>query len=100
MSLDFDAVNAHLEQACLPLGVDPHAVFLNEIDDVIGEQIVMSRSLLEEVLHHLEQGVEPTYDPGLHGLFSAPETFDAALRVQKLRLPGVERVIRDLLEHR
>lgn len=100
MNLDFEAVNAHLEQVCLPLGIDPHAVFLNQIADVIGEQIVMSRSLPEEVLHHLEQGVEPTYDQGLHGLFSAPETFDAAYRVHNLRLSGVERVIRDLLEQR
>jgi hypothetical protein len=38
---------------------------------VIGEQVVMSRSLLEEVLHHLEQGIEPTYDLGCTA-YSAP----------------------------
>jgi hypothetical protein len=68
-SLDFDAVNAHLEKRP-PLGSTAR-VLLERNDDVIGEQVVMSRSLLEEVLHHLEQGIEPTYDLGCTA-YSAP----------------------------
>ncbi|MFV3405481.1 MULTISPECIES: hypothetical protein [Pseudomonas] len=95
-----EMVLAHLNETFQPLGIDPEAVYINQIDNVIDEAVVMSRSLLDEALHHLDQGVEPTYDQGLYGVFHEPGTFDPALRVGGLRLPDVERFVGQMLRAR
>jgi len=49
-------------------------------------------------LHWLKKGEEPTYDPGLFGLFHQPDTFDNAQRVRTWRLPDLEKQIGRLLQ--
>ncbi|MFK3774737.1 hypothetical protein [Pseudomonas sp. NPDC089406] len=97
MHLDAESVYAYLAQACMMFGVTPEEVFITQVVDLIDEQVVSSRSLVDEVFEHLVQGEEPTYDQGLSGIFSQPDTFDPGLRLQGVRLPDVERFIGTLL---
>jgi len=95
MNLNIEAVHAHLKQA---FGLDPDGVYVTEVADVIDLYVVRSRTLVEETLHWLKQGEEPTYDQGLFGLFDQPDTFNSAHRVGTLRLPDLEKQIRSLLQ--
>jgi len=97
MHPDVESVYAYLAQACMAFGVTPEEVFITQVAGVIDEQVVSSRSLLDEVIERLAQGEEPTYDQGLYGVFSQPDTFDPDLRLPSLRLPDVERFIGTLL---
>lgn len=100
MHLDAESVYLYLAEACQVFGVAPEEVFITQVADLIDEQVISSRSLLDEVLEHLEQGEEPTYDQGLTGVFSQPGTFEPDLRLQGLRLPDIERAIGTLLARR
>jgi len=95
MNLNIEAVHAHLKQA---FGLDPDAVYVNEVADVTDMYVVRSRTLVEESLHWLKQGEEPTYDQGLFGLFHQPDTFDRAHRVDTWRLQDLEKQIGSLLQ--
>jgi len=95
MNLNIEAVHAHLKQAS---GLDPDAVHVTEVADVIDLEVVSSRTLVEEALHWLKLGEEPTYDLGLFGLFHQPGTFDDAHRVGTWRLPDLEKQIGRLLQ--
>ncbi|NIE76436.1 hypothetical protein F3J45_18535 [Pantoea sp. Ap-967] len=97
MRKDAEAVHAHLKNVLAPLGLDPDALYVTEVADVIELKVVASRSLVEEVIYWLKQGQEPTYDQGLVGLFHQPGTFDAAHRVGNWRLPDLEKQIGKLL---
>jgi hypothetical protein len=90
-------VRAFLGEALLPLGLDPDAVYVNEVADVIDLDVVRTRSLVEEAKHWLDHGEEPTYDQGMFGLFHQPGTFDPAHRVGGLRLSDLEREIGRML---
>ncbi|AVD93852.1 MULTISPECIES: hypothetical protein [Pseudomonas] len=94
MSVTTEQVHAHLKTA---LKLDPDAVHVTEVADMIGLDVIRSRTLLEESLHWLKQNQEPTYDQGLFGLFDKPSTFDPAHRVAGLRLPDLEREIGRML---
>lgn len=95
MNLNVEAIHAHLKQAS---GLDPDAVYVTEVTDAIDLDVVKSRTLVEEALHWLKKGEEPTYDPGLFGLFHQPDTFDNAQRVRTWRLPDLEKQIGRLLQ--
>lgn len=95
MKLNIEAVHAHLKQA---FRLDPDAVHVTEVGDVINQDVIISRTLVEESLHWLKRGEEPTYDPGLFGLFHQPGTFDSAHRVGSWRLQDLEKQIGKLLQ--
>lgn len=96
--LDRLEVIDYLEGYFLPLELDLEFIFVTRVDDVLDPQVTDSRSLVDEVLHWLEQGEEPTYDVGLVGIFSEPDSFAAEHREHRLRLPEIERAIRGLLD--
>lgn len=97
MRYESEAVRAYLQEALMPHGIDPDTVHVNEIAHVVEMEVVRTRTLLEESLHWLEQGEEPTYDIGLVGLFHRPDTFDPMHRVMGLRLQDIERLIGRML---
>jgi len=94
MSLTAEQVHAHLKYA---LKLDPDAVHVTEVADVIELTVVRSRTLVEESVHWLKQNQEPTYDQGLFGLFHKPHTFDPAHRAGGVRLSDLEREIGRML---
>lgn len=97
MRYETEAVRAYLHEALGPHGIDPDTVHVNEIAYVVDREVVRTRRLLEESLHWLEQGEEPTYDIGLIGLFHRPDTFEPEHRVEGLRLQDIERMIGRML---
>ena len=97
MRFEIEHVRLYLQETYLPLQLDPDAVYLNEIADVIDLEVVRSRTLVEEAMHWLELGEEPTYDQGLFGIFAGPFTFDPAYRLDTPRLVEFERDIGRML---
>ncbi|CAG8866967.1 hypothetical protein PS627_02250 [Pseudomonas fluorescens] len=79
-------------------GLDPDQVFINQVEDAVGLKVIQSRSLVLEAVAWVERGEEPTYDPGLSGVFSAAHSFEPEHRVSRLRLSDFERMIRMLLD--
>ena len=94
MNATTEQIHAHLKYA---LRLDPDAVHVTEVADVIEREVVRSRTLVEESMHWLKLDEEPTYDQGLFGLFHKPDTFDAEHRVTGLRLSDLEREIGQML---
>ncbi|WP_313459783.1 hypothetical protein [Pseudomonas sp.] len=92
-----EAIRAYLTEELMPLGLNPDAVFVNEVADVVELEVVRTRTLVEEAAYWLEQREEPTYDQGLFGLFQQRGTFDPAHRLGSLRLSDFERLIGRLL---
>ncbi|MBF8743606.1 hypothetical protein [Pseudomonas guariconensis] len=92
-----EEIRHYLTAFFAPLGIDPDATYLNEIADVIDEDVVSVRTLVEEAEYWVEREEVPTYDQGLIGFFNAPATFDPASRVRGLRLSDFERAIDSLL---
>lgn len=97
MTIEAESVRAYLTEAFLPLGIDLDTVYVTEIADAIDCDVVVSRNLVDEVLHHLRRGEEPTYDQGLFGLFHQPATFDLRYRVRGLHLLDLEKEIGNML---
>nr|WP_314489265.1 hypothetical protein [uncultured Pseudomonas sp.] len=87
-----------LEGYLQSLGLDLESTYINEIDNVIEPQVVASRSIADEVVHWMRLGQEPTYDPGLVGVFREPHSFADTHREPRLRLSELERAIRALLD--
>ncbi|AIR89556.1 hypothetical protein [Pseudomonas cremoricolorata] len=96
--LDRLKVIDYLDGYFLPLELDVEFTFVTQVDNVLEPQVVESRSLVDEVLHWLGEGEEPTYDPGLVGIFTTPDSFAAEHREYRLRLPDIEKAIRGLLD--
>ncbi|MFJ3077547.1 hypothetical protein [Pseudomonas sp. NPDC087029] len=94
MNVTIEQVHAHLKYA---LKLDPEAVHVTEVADVVQLRVVASRTLVDESIHWLKQQQEPTYDPGLFGLFHEPHTFDSAHRFKGLGLADLEREIGRML---
>ena len=92
------SVRLRLADSLQQHGLDPDQVFINEIEDVVGQQVINSRSLVLEAVAWVERGEEPTYDSGLFGVFSAPHSFEQQHRVGSLRLSDFERMIRLMLD--
>jgi hypothetical protein len=97
MSYVAEHVRAFLSEQLMPLGLDPDGLFVNEVADVLDLEVVRTRTVVEESLHWLALGEEPTYDQGLIGLFHQPATFDPAHRAGGLRLPDLEKLIGQML---
>ncbi|MDZ5605038.1 hypothetical protein SJI00_19905 [Pseudomonas sp. RP23018S] len=81
-----------------PLGLDLENTHINEIGNLIEAQVITSRPLVDEVIHWLDVGEEPTYDVGLVGVFHEPHSFADEHRETRLRLSDLERAIRALLD--
>lgn len=79
-------------------GLDPDQVFITEVEDTLDLKVVTSRSLVLEAVAWVERGEEPTYDPGLFGVFSESHSFEQEHRVHSLRLSDFEKMIRLLLD--
>lgn len=87
-----------LEGYLQPLGLDLENTYITEINDIIEPRVVASRSIADEVVHWMGLGQEPTYDPGLVGVFREPYSFADTHRESRLRLSELERAIRALLD--
>lgn len=87
-----------LEGYLRPLGLDLENTYINEIDNVIEPRVIASRLIADETMHWVRQGQEPTYDPGLVGVFREPDSFADTHREHRLRLSELEKAIRALLD--
>ncbi|WP_028696560.1 hypothetical protein [Pseudomonas cremoricolorata] len=96
--LDRLEVIDYLDGHFLPLELDLEFTFVTQVDNVLEPQVTESRSLVDEVLHWLDQGEEPTYDAGLVGIFTEPDSFASEHREHRVRLRDVETAIRGLLD--
>ncbi|MCY1179806.1 hypothetical protein D9M73_202210 [compost metagenome] len=60
--------------------------------------MIVSRTLLDEVLQRVKDKEYPTYDQGLTGIFTTPYTFDPALRVKQLSVMAFEKKLTLLID--
>lgn len=93
-----ESVRVRLVEYLQDHGLDPDQTFINEVEDVIDLKVINSRSLVLEAVAWVERGEEPSYDPGLFGVFTTPYSFEPGHRVPGLRLSELEKMIRRLLD--
>lgn len=93
-----ESVRVRLAEYLHVHGLDPDQTFVTEVEDTLDLKVINSRSLVLEAVAWVERGEEPTYDPGLFGVFTTPHSFESEHRVPGLRLSELERMIRMMLD--
>lgn len=78
--------------------INPETTYINTINNVVDERVIVSRTLTEEAIQRVSDNDPPTYDLGLTDIFSAPDTFDPALRVKKFSPLVYEKMLYQLIE--